>query len=603
MIAARALHFFTALRLAFAAARSWTAVWFVLLLIQGALPVGIVELTRRAVDGLVAAAGARAGWSAFEPYLPLLFGLGGMMLASEAIQAALDCIRTIQSEYLQDHLRKLVHEKSISVDLGFYESPGFYDRLYRARDDASRRAMAILESAGAVLQNVVTLAGIGALLLPYGPLLPALLLASTVPALAVILRAGRRHHDWYQRTTADRRRVQYFDDMLTGNWVAAELRLFRLGGFFQERYQTLRAGLRRSRIDLAIQQNLARLLATVAALLVAGAVLFVMLIRVLNGHLTLGDLTLFYQTFHRGQSLVRGLLGNLGQIYDSSLFLGNLFEFLSLQSRIASPPTPAPWPAKTGTAIRFHDVSFRYPGSAHFSLRHFDLEIPIGSTVAIVGENGAGKSTVLKLLCRFYDPESGSLSIDGVDLRNVDIEDLRRRISMLFQFPVPYYGSARENIAISCLETKPDDSSVERAARAAGAHDFISALPSGYETLLGKMYAEGTELSAGEWQRVALARAFLRPAPILLLDEPTSFMDSWSEADWFDRLRSLGAVGRTTVIVTHRLHIALRADLICVMRNGRIVESGSHDELIAAGGAYARAWETQQDRSAMAVSS
>jgi ATP-binding cassette subfamily B protein len=247
-------------------------------------------------------------------------------------------------------------------------------------------------------------------------------------------------------------------------------------------------------------------------------------------------------------------------------------------------------------------VSFRYPGSANVSLRNFDLEIPSGSTVAIVGANGAGKSTLLKLLCRYYDPESGSISIDGVDVRDLDVEDLRNHISMLFQFPVPYHGTAGENIAISNLAAGPGALSVERAARAAGAHDLIAALPSGYDTLLGKMYADGTELSAGEWQRLALARAFLRPAPILLLDEPTSFMDSWSEAGWFERLRPL-ARGRTTVIITHRLHIALQADLVFVMMNGRIVESGAHGELITAGGPYVRAWEAQQGRSAIASSS
>jgi ATP-binding cassette subfamily B protein len=244
--------------------------------------------------------------------------------------------------------------------------------------------------------------------------------------------------------------------------------------------------------------------------------------------------------------------------------------------------------------IRFRQVGFRYPGSQHVALADFNLTIPAGQMVAIVGPNGAGKSTLIKLLCRLYDPDEGRIELDGVSLRDLDLEKLRSLITVLFQQPVHYSATVRENIA---LGKEPGSAQgfeqLAAAARAAGAADIIEHLPSGYDTLLGKWFDGGTELSGGEWQRLALARAFLRPAPILLLDEPTSAMDSWAENDWIQRFRGL-ANGRTVILITHRFTTARRADIIHVMADGRIVESGRHADLLARGGPYAQSWIAQR---------
>jgi ATP-binding cassette, subfamily B, bacterial len=287
--------------------------------------------------------------------------------------------------------------------------------------------------------------------------------------------------------------------------------------------------------------------------------------------------------------LLRALLADAGQIYANSLFLGNLFAFLALRPHVTAPAQPQPVPTTVREAISLRDVTFRYPGSARPSLDGFTLTIPAGTTVAIVGANGAGKSTLVKLLCRFYDPAAGALLIDGVDLRSMAPDELRRRISVMFQAPVAYHESAAENIAIGEIAREAQRGAVVVAARAAGAHHVIERLPHGYDTQLGKLFGDGAELSGGEWQRVALARAFLRQAPIMVLDEPTSHMDTWAEADWFERFRRL-ARGRTAIIITHRFSIAMRADVIHVMDAGRIVESGTHDELLARGGMYAAGW-------------
>jgi ATP-binding cassette subfamily B protein len=297
---------------------------------------------------------------------------------------------------------------------------------------------------------------------------------------------------------------------------------------------------------------------------------------------------------------MRSLLLDVGQIYGNSLFLGNLFEFLDLQPRVVDPPAARPAPARLRHGIRFRDVTFRYPGSERLALSHFDLFIPAGRTVAIVGENGAGKSTLIKLLCRFYDPEDGRIELDGVDIRDLALDDLRRLITVLFQSPVSFQATAAENIALGDIAAASDAAAIEAAARGAGAHELIARLPHAYDSALGKWFADGAELSGGEWQRVALARAYLRHAQLILLDEPTSFMDSWAEADWFERLRALAA-RRTAVIITHRFTIAMRADTIHVMREGRIVESGSHEQLLERDGLYAQSWFEQMRASSGAI--
>jgi ATP-binding cassette subfamily B protein len=450
----------------------------------------------------------------------------------------------------------------------------------------------MLEGAGAVLQNGITVLGIGALLLQYGLWLLLPLLLGALPAFAVVLRASREHHDWWMRRTQDRRRATYFGDLLTGAASAAEVRLFGLGDHFRALYRGIRKVLRTERLRMLRIQSAKRMGAEFVAMGSAAGAVAWMVWRALQGLASLGDIALFYQAFQRGQGLIKALFGNINQLYSNSLFLENLFDFLDVTPQVVSPAAPAALAPRLASGLRFRDVSFRYPASDRLALEHFDLTIPAGRTVAIVGANGAGKSTLVKLLARFYDPESGRVEVDGTDLRTADPAQLHRLMTIMFQSPMMFQGTARENIAMSDLGADPASPRVEAAARDAGAHDFIAALASGYDTILGKSFAGGTELSGGEWQRVAMARAYFRRTPIVVLDEPTSQMDSWAEADWFERFRHLtGDV--TALIITHRLAIARRADVIHVMEHGRIAESGTHDELLRLGGRYAQSWEAQ----------
>jgi ATP-binding cassette subfamily B protein len=480
----------------------------------------------------------------------------------------------------------------MAVDLAFYEMPEHFDRLHRAHKDTSLRPVLLLQDLGNLFQNSITLLSMGVILLPYGPWLPVALVLSTLPALYVVLGFNRQYHHWWERTTSDWRRIDYYHALLTQGEFAAELRLFDLGPYFRSAYQTLRRKLRTQGLVLTRRRVLAQLGAGIIGILVFGCAMAWIGWRVLHGLATLGDLALFYQAFDRGQGLMRAMLQNLGQIYSHSLFLGNLFEFLALESQVVDPLTPTSVPSPLQHGITFRQVTFRYPGSETSALHDFNLTIPVGQVVAIVGTNGAGKSTLVKLLCRFYDIEKGQIALDGIGIDNFSLRELRRHITVLFQRPVSYQATASENIAMGNLARVPMDYTIQAAAQGAGAHEIIARLPRGYDTILGKWFADGTELSGGEWQRMALARAFFRKPSIVILDEPTSAMDSWAEAEWLARFREL-VQGQTAIIITHRFTTAMQADMIHVMDRGQIVESGSHADLMAQGGLYAQSWRAQ----------
>jgi len=591
-------HLPRVLRLIWAASRRWSLLWAALLIMQGLLPVALVYVTRDLVDGLAGVIGTSADWHRALPVLIDAALVGAVLLLAELLRGAAAWVRTVQASLISDHVSGLVHEKSANVDLEFYDSPEYHDHLHRARAEASSRPIALLENGGSLVQHGITLIGMAAILIPYGVWMPVALVLSTLPALLVVMRFALRQHRWRAQVTQDERRTIYYDGLLTEGESAAELRLFGLGDHFRFAFQELRQQLRHGHLRLIKAQTIADLGASFLALAVSAVCLAWMMLQAIEGSATLGDLVLFYQAFSMGQSVVRTLLGNAGQIYYNLLFLGNLFAFLDLRSAVVEPLSPIPPPAiatgQAGLDVRLENVSFCYPGRSRAALSDLSVEFSAGRVVAIVGRNGAGKSTLLSLLCRFYDPQKGRILFNGVDLRDLSLRGLRHMVTVLFQEPVRYSASVAENIAYGHRMARPDRSAIEAAARAAGADTLIERLPQGYDTLLGNWFAEGVELSVGEWQRIALARAFLRPSPVIILDEPTSAMDSWAEADWLQRFRGL-ANGRTAIIITHRFTTAMQADVIHVMDEGRIVESGSHAQLIARSGGYAESWQRQTD--------
>jgi ATP-binding cassette subfamily B protein len=572
-----------ALALVRAAARWWTVAWFVLLVGQGLIPAGQVLLLRALVNGLVASQGWRAIMS------PAL-GIAGLWVAAQLLSSTLSWVRAVQAERVQDEVHRLIHQQALRMDMSFYDHPESYDQLYRAQVDAISQPLSLLENLGTVVQNGLGFLVLAGILWTYAGWMPFLLVFTAVPGLVLVARHILKEHHWNLAHTNEQRRERYLDWLITDQTAAAELRLFDLGSFHRNAFEKLREGLREGKLLLvregAMSELGAGLLAWAGSLVGLGWMLHL----TITGRVKLGDLLLCFQAFQQSQVLLRSLLEGAGKIYRSLLFVENLDEFLAVKPKIL-PGRPGEQGLPIAESIRFERVSFTYPGGSHRALDEFDLKIPKGKIVALVGHNGAGKSTLIKLLCRFYDPDSGRILLDGVDLRDVDQEALRRQITVLFQDPVHYHASVRENIAFGDIKRLSDQDGVWQAAHDSGALEPIDRLENGFDALLGKWFG-GTELSGGEWQRIALARAFFRRASLIILDEPTSAMDSWAEQDWLSRFRTLTA-SNTALMITHRFTTARYADIIHVLDKGRVVESGTHEQLVALGGAYAGSWAAQ----------
>jgi ATP-binding cassette subfamily B protein len=419
-------------------------------------------------------------------------------------------------------------------------------------------------------------------------------LAAAIPAAVVRLRFSSKLYSWKRRRTEMERRAQYVHWLLTDSGHAKEVRTFALGKRFREQYVQLRDQLRRESLGLASRRSLADLLAGAVAVFATFGAFAYIAWRAVQGAISVGLMVAYYQAFQTSLGSLQAVLRGFAALYEDSLFLSDYDEFMSLESHVLSPPDARRLPTPMQTGIIFEGVSFGYPNTARTALKDISLTILPGQITALVGANGSGKTTLVKLLCRLYDPSAGRITLDGVDLRDFDLLELRRQLNIMFQDFSQYQLTARENINIGDVDVDPPSPAIETAARDAGVHETIGALRDGYETSLGKWFEGGEELSAGEWQRLALARVFLRKAQVLVLDEPASALDPQAEWDVYQHLRDL-AGERAVVVVSHRLSTVRSADMIYVFDQGHIVESGKHDELVALGGQYASMLRAQTE--------
>ena len=410
------------------------------------------------------------------------------------------------------------------------------------------------------------------------------------------MRYSRKVYHWQRERTETERQAWYTHWLLTGGPHAKEMRIFGLGETFRAMFRDLRTVLRRERIGIARGRATADFAAGAVAVLATFGTFAYIARQTIYGSITLGSMVMYYQAFQQGLSSLQSVLQGLAGLYEDNLFLTYYHEFMGLEPRVVAPAQPAQVPRPMSEGVVFRGVDFHYPGTERTALSGIDLEVQPGEVAALVGANGSGKTTLVKLLCRLYDPSAGSITLDGAELSSYDVVDLRRQISVVFQDYLQYQFTALENIRIGDVELPADTpetrAAVETAARDAGADDVIVGLPKGYDTPLGKWFADGEELSVGEWQKVALARAFVRDAQILVLDEPTSALDPEAEWNVFEHIRELAA-GRAVVLISHRFSTVRSADRIHIMDGGRIVESGTHKELLALGGRYARMYEVQ----------
>jgi len=587
-----ALRLDRALRLVWQAGPGWTISSLAIVFLKGLLPLLTLYLMKLIVDGVVFAMGAADKAAAFRNVMLLIILAGVVAIINALLQLIGGFVKEAQSLTVTDHMYDILHAKSIEVDLEYYENPQYLDTLHRAQQEGPYRPTHILDGLMQVGQSGLSLLAMAGLLISFHWGVAVVLFAAAIPGVLVRLKYSKKLFRWQRKRTPAERRVGYYDWLLTGYRHAKEVRLFDLGGLFKGRFRDLRKQLRRERLEIVKRRSAADFVAQAsAALAVFGSFGFIAY-RTVAGVITLGDMVMYFQAFQRGLGFLRQVLGGMAGLYEDNLFLSNLYEFLDLKPKVKEPVQPCPVPRPLQKGIGFEHVSFHYPTGKRDALKDISFTIKPGEVVALVGANGSGKTTLIKLLCRLYDPVDGNITLDGFDLRRFETRALRREISVIFQDYAQYYLTARENIWFGNCDLPHQHEDIMGAARHAGSHDLISSLPKGYETILGKWFEEGEELSIGEWQKVALARAFLRESQIIVLDEPTSAMDAKSEYEVFRRIRRL-LEGRTAILISHRFSTVRMADRIFAFEKGSISESGTHEQLIKLGGNYAYLFEKQ----------
>lgn len=560
--------------------------------IQGLLPLAVLYLTKLLIDAVTEGLKVPSQDASLTPITTILAGLAVAAVISAMLTVVSSLISRIHAQVVTDHMHALLQAKSVEVDLEYYENARYQDTLHRAQQEAPYRPTSILNSLLQFGQDGISLLAMaGILWWLHWAVIPVLALTA-IPYFFVRLQQSNRLFAWERERTPLERKAWYVNMLLTQAAAAKEVRLFDLGPRLREWFREARTVLRRERIALERRWALAGLAAQIVGVAGVFGVYSFVAVRTFQGLLTVGDLVMFFQAIQRASGFLEGLGWSVSNLYESNLFLTTLHEFLAIRSKLPEAVRPRPFPSSLGQGIAFEQVSFQYPHEERVAVRDFTFTIKPGEHVAFVGANGAGKTTLVKLLCRLYDPTSGRITIDGVDLRDYAIADVRKAVSGIFQDFVKFQFSAKDNISLGANASEIALPMIVQAARQAGAHEAIERLPKGYESLLGKLFDGGHELSIGEWQKVALARAVLRNSQILILDEPTSAMDAKAEAELFARFHEL-AQGRTAILISHRLSTVKMADRIFVVDRGQIVEQGTHDDLMSHQGLYASLFLTQ----------
>jgi ATP-binding cassette subfamily B protein len=575
-----------------------------LTLVSALAPLGVAYAGKRIIDAVVASEVAlTVRW--------VLLELSSVTLLAAALRG-LGLTRSVLGAKLGGDVNVQILEKALGLPLSFFENAQFYDKLTRARREASSRPVALVSDSFQVIQNVLTLGGYAVLLTRFSGWLVLALLLATVPATIAEMRHSKVAFQLRNWRSPETRRLLYLEYVLANDEHVKEVKLFGIGAHFLQRYRALSESFYEQDKRLAVRRALwTQLFSLIGTGAFYGAYAL-MAVEAALGHLTLGNLTLYIVSLRQGQQAFQSVLSGIGNLYEHNLYMSNLFEYLAMGTpgehveavplKLGSPSLAEGPLASASTDIanvaaerglRFENVSFRYPGKEAFALKGLTLQIEPADSLAIVGQNGAGKTTFVKLLARLYAPTEGRILLDGVDLESWPAAELRRRISVLFQDFNQYQLSLRENVALGSVQHLSDEARIARALARGGADTVAATLPEGLDARLGTWFEKGSELSGGQWQKIALARAFMREeADILVLDEPTAALDAEAEHAVFERFRQLSE-GRTTIVISHRFPTVRMAQRIIVLEQGTIVEQGSHAELVELGGRYAHMFALQ----------
>ncbi len=571
------------LRLVWKSAPGWATVNIIIALLQSFMPLLMIYLIRILIDSLTQASSAGSG-SPNGHILWLILAVVAVYLLDEFSSDTGSFVRKKQSMKLEIYMYGLLHSKAVRLDLINFEHPEYFDCLSRAASEAPWRPNSILNNIVSMFRGLLSLLFMAGLLLTLSWSIVVLLLVVNIPGIWLRLHYAGILYNFQREQTPEARKSAYFNWLLTGDRPSRELRLFGIGNYFMELFKKSFLRQKEEEINIIRKRTLIELVSDVIK---ASAILFVLIYiaqRTITGVLTIGQMAMFLLAFRQGMACIKDLFSSVGALYEDGLFIGDTFEFLNLREMMeAKLPVVIPSDLRDGISVR--DLSFTYPGNSYPTLDNISFEIKKGEIIALVGPNGAGKSTLVKILTRLYDPDTGVLKYDGNDIRHMDPVLYRRHFSVVFQDFMLYNLRAGENIRMGNVDMADAAEKIRNAAVEAGVDDLINNLPSGYDTLIGTLFDESRELSWGEWQKIALARALFRGSSVLILDEPSSSLDSETEYEIFSRFRDI-VKGRTSILITHRLVNVKLADRVLVLDKGKIAESGTHDELLRRKGLY-----------------
>jgi ATP-binding cassette subfamily B protein len=561
----------------------------VLRLLRSAMPVAILYVGKLIIDEVVTLSRNPA---TDHTYLwELVAAEFVLAIASDALSRAIALVDSLLGDLFSNHTSVKIMEHAATLDLDQFEDSAFYDKLERARQQTIGRTI-LLSQVLTQVQDLITMAFLAAGLMAFNPWLILLLLVAIVPAFLGESYFNDRSYALTRGQTPERRELDYVRYLGASDETAKEVKIFNLSGFLVNRFKTLSNKFYSDNKNLSTKRASWGAVFAILGSLGYYTAYVVMILKTVEGSLTIGGLTFLAGSFRQLRALLEGILNRFTSVSQGAIYLRDFFEFFEIEPKIKVSEKPVSFPDPIKQGFTFENVGFRYHHSDHWANRHLNFTLHAGEKLALVGENGAGKTTLVKLLARLYDPTEGRILLDGIDLREYDILQLRKHTGIIFQDYLRYQMSFAQNIAVGNIDETDNRPLIEAAAEKSLANLLAQKLPHQYDQALGRRFNDGVELSGGEWQKVALARAYMKDAQLLILDEPTSSLDARAEYEVFQRFAEL-TKGKSAVLISHRFSTVRMADRILVLNKGELIEAGSHEELLQNEGRYAELFHLQ----------